>query len=49
MYQIKFTQDGIQVQLWTGYASYGDAVRALRDADSIIPFRWESSIEESGK
>jgi hypothetical protein len=45
MYQIRFTQDGQQVQIWTGYASHGDAWRAIKDSDSLIPFRWEYVIE----
>lgn len=45
LYQVQFTQNGAQVQLWTGYTSHGEALRAIRDADSIIPFSWDYQIQ----
>jgi len=47
MYQIKFTHNGNQVQLWQGFESYSAANRALIDADLIIPLSWQAEIEET--
>lgn len=32
--------------VWTGYATYQDALAALRDADAIIPIHWDHDIVE---
>jgi hypothetical protein len=44
-YRIVFTEGGERKQVWSGYASYAEARRALNDADLIIPFNWHSEIE----
>jgi L-ascorbate metabolism protein UlaG (beta-lactamase superfamily) len=45
-YRIIFTEFGERKQVWDGYASYGEARRAIIDADLIIPFHWDHTIEE---
>ena len=47
-YKITFRTGDHIAQIWRGYASYGDAMSALRDADLMIPFHWAAEIETEG-
>jgi hypothetical protein len=44
IYKIEFKERGEVVQTWDRYFSHGEALRAIRDADLIIPFSWEWEI-----
>ena len=44
-YKITFRTGDHIAQIWRGYASYGDAMSALRDADLTIPFHWAAEIQ----
>ena len=44
-YKITFRTNSHIVRIWRGYATRGEAMAALRDADLIIPFYWAAEIE----
>ena len=44
MYKIEFKERGELVNTWDRYHSYSEALRAIRDADLIIPFSWDWEI-----
>lgn len=43
-YHIVFKERGEVVNRWSNYFSYSEALRAIRDADLIIPFSWDWEI-----
>lgn len=46
MFKITFRTDDHIAQIWRGFATYGEALSALRDADLAIPFHWVAQVEE---
>jgi len=44
MYLVTFFNNGAPVCHWHGFATYGDARRALADADASIPLHWDWAI-----
>jgi hypothetical protein len=46
MFKITFRTDDHIARIWQGFATYGEALAALRDADLAIPFHWVAKIEE---
>jgi|TARA_R110000751_G_scaffold209816_1_gene313686 hypothetical protein len=48
-YTINFTNNGKCVQSWAGYLTYADALSAIRDADLLIPWTWETEITSEGE
>jgi hypothetical protein len=49
LYYINFTEAGEKVQRWGHYFSYSEALRAIKDADLIIPFSWDYTIDAEAK
>jgi hypothetical protein len=45
MYVVTFTNNGAPVCHWHGFATYGDARRAIADADMSIPMHWDWRID----
>jgi hypothetical protein len=48
MYLVTFFNNGAPVCHWHGFATYGDARRAIADADASIPLHWDWRIDEWG-
>ena len=46
---INFTEAGKRLQHWGPFYSYSEALRAIRDADLIIPFSWDYTIDTEVK
>ena len=45
MFVVTFTNNGAPVCHWHGFATYGDARRAIADADMAIPMHWDWRID----
>jgi len=46
-WEVVFTDAGNVQTVWGGYSSYGEAYRAIVDADRCIPFAWDWVIQEN--